>query len=410
LVFFKLSQIRNVIATVHLRLDTDIGLGRSCVQGISIKSISRNFGSVAALDSVSLDVSAGEFVALVGPSGCGKSTLMRIVAGIETADSGAISIGSRDVTTLRAAERNVAMVFQNYALYPHLTVRENIAVPLAMRRLSAMERLSPFGRLMPGNSQKRAARAADVLKAAEALGLDVLLDRKPGQLSGGQRQRVALARAIVRHPDAFLMDEPLSNLDAALRVQTRREIVEIHRRVGAATLYVTHDQSEALTMADRVAVMQAGKILQISSPEAIYNDPQDIRVATFIGSPRINVISAQADAAGHVHIARKPSRLHATPGPVTIAIRPENFRLASAGISCVADGFEFLGESLLLHARHYADNEALVIRLPLELPRPHIGETIHLAFDNKHALLFDSNGKRMTPRNHPTQVQELNLA
>jgi multiple sugar transport system ATP-binding protein len=410
LVFFKLSQIRNVIATVHLRPNTCIGVGCICVLGISIKSISRNFGSVKALDSVSLDVSAGEFVALVGPSGCGKSTLMRIVAGIEAADSGSISIGSRDVTTLRAADRNVAMVFQNYALYPHLTVGENIAVPLAMRRLSAMERLSPFGRLMPGNSQRRAAIAADVLKAAEALGLDVLLDRKPGQLSGGQRQRVALARAIVRHPDAFLMDEPLSNLDAALRVQTRREIVEIHRRVGAATLYVTHDQSEALTMADRVAVMQAGKILQISSPEAIYHDPQDIRVATFIGSPRINVISAQADAAGHVHIAKKPSRLYATPGPVTIAIRPENFRLASAGILCVADDFEFLGESLLLHARHCADNEALVIRLPPEMPRPHIGETIHLAFDNKHALLFDNHGKRMTPRNHPTQVQELNLA
>ena len=378
--------------------------------GISIKSISRNFGSVKALDSVSLEVSAGEFVALVGPSGCGKSTLMRIVAGIEAADSGSISIGSRDVTTFRAADRNIAMVFQNYALYPHLTVRENIAVPLAMRRLSAMERLSLFGRLIPGNSQKRAAIAADVLKAAEALGLDVLLDRKPGQLSGGQRQRVALARAIVRHPDAFLMDEPLSNLDAALRVQTRREIVEIHRRVGAATLYVTHDQSEALTMADRVAVMQAGQILQVSSPEAIYHDPQDIRVATFIGSPRINLISAAADAAGHVHIAGKSSGLHARPGPVTIAIRPENLRIESNGIPCVAEGIEFLGESLLLHARHSAGNEAFIIRLPPEMPRPHDSEVIHLAFEAKHALLFDQNGKRLAPSKHSAQNQELTLA
>ena len=378
--------------------------------GISIKSISRNFGSVKALDSVSLEVSAGEFVALVGPSGCGKSTLMRIVAGIEAADSGSISIGSRDVTTLRAADRNVAMVFQNYALYPHLTVGENIAVPLAMRRLSAMERLSPFGRLMPGNSQRRAAIAADVLKAAEALGLDVLLDRKPGQLSGGQRQRVALARAIVRHPDAFLMDEPLSNLDAALRVQTRREIVEIHRRVGAATLYVTHDQSEALTMADRVAVMQAGQILQVSSPEAIYHDPQDIRVATFIGSPRINLISAAADADGHVHIAGKSSGLHARPGPVTIAIRPENLRIDSNGIPCVAEGIEFLGESQLLHARHSGGNEAFIIRLPPEMPRPHDGEVIHLAFEAKHALLFDQNGKRLVPSKQSAQNQELTLA
>ena len=380
------------------------------VQGVSIKSISRHFGSVKALDNVSLDVAAGEFVALVGPSGCGKSTLMRIVAGIETADAGSLSIGSRDVSALRAAERNVAMVFQNYALYPHLTVSENIAVPLAMRRLSALERLPLFGRMMPGLSQKRAAIATDVLQAAQSLGLDALLDRKPGQLSGGQRQRVALARAIVRHPDAFLMDEPLSNLDAALRVQTRREIVEIHRRVGAATLYVTHDQSEALTMADRVAVMQAGQILQVSSPEAIYHDPQDIRVATFIGSPRINLISGEANAEGHVHIAGKPSGLYATPGPITIAIRPENLRIESNGIPCVAEGIEFLGESLLLHARHSAGNEAFIIRLPPELPRPHDGEVIHLAFEAKHALLFDQNGKRLAPSKHSAQNQELTLA
>ena len=380
------------------------------MQGLSIKSISRHFGAVRALDNVSLDVAAGEFVALVGPSGCGKSTLMRIVAGIETADAGSLSIGSRDVTALRAAERNVAMVFQNYALYPHLTVSENIAVPLAMRRLSAVERFPLFGRVMPGLAQKRAAIAIDVLKAAQSLGLDALLDRKPGQLSGGQRQRVALARAIVRHPDAFLMDEPLSNLDAALRVQTRREIVEIHRRVGAATLYVTHDQSEALTMADRVAVMQAGQILQVSSPEAIYHDPQDIRVATFIGSPRINLISAEADAAGHVHIAGRPSGLHAAPGPVTIAIRPENLRLASSGIPCVAEGFEFLGDSLLLHARHTASDEALVVRLLPDMPRPHAGEAIQLTFEAKHALLFDQNGKRVALRNHPAHSQELTLA
>jgi multiple sugar transport system ATP-binding protein len=335
---------------------------------------------------------------------------MRIVAGIETADAGSLSIGSRDVSSLRAAERNVAMVFQNYALYPHLTVSENIAVPLAMRRLSALERLPFFGRMMPSLAQKRKAIATDVLQAAQSLGLDALLDRKPGQLSGGQRQRVALARAIVRHPDTFLMDEPLSNLDAALRVQTRREIVEIHRRVGAATLYVTHDQSEALTMADRVAVMQAGQILQVSSPEAIYHDPQDIRVATFIGSPRINLISGEANAEGHVHIAGKPSGLYATPGPITIAIRPENLRIESNGIPCVAEGIEFLGESLLLHARHSAGNEAFIIRLPPELPRPHDGEVIHLAFEAKHALLFDQNGKRLAPSKHSAQNQELTLA
>ncbi len=378
--------------------------------GLSIQSVSRHFGEVRALDKVSLNVAAGEFVALVGPSGCGKSTLMRIVAGIETADEGSVSINSRNVTALRAAERNVAMVFQNYALYPHLTVRENIAVPLAMRRLSALERLPLLGRIKPGFSQKRAAIAEDVGKAAQALGLEALLDRKPGQLSGGQRQRVALARAIVRHPDAFLMDEPLSNLDAALRVQTRREIVDIHRRVGAATLYVTHDQSEALTMADRVAVMQAGQLLQVSSPEAIYHDPQDIRVATFIGSPRINILAAEADAVGFIHIAGQPSGLQAAPGPVSLAIRPENLRLASSGIACLADGFEFLGESLLLHARHGATNEALIIRLAPEAPRPHAGELIHLGFEAKHVLVFDRHGKRVALRNHSAQHQEMTLA
>jgi multiple sugar transport system ATP-binding protein len=380
------------------------------VHGLSIQSVSRHFGEIRALDNVSLNVAAGEFVALVGPSGCGKSTLMRIVAGIETADEGSVSINSRDVTALRAAERNVAMVFQNYALYPHLTVRENIAVPLAMRRLSALERLPLLGRIKTGFSQKRAAIAEDVGKAAQALGLEALLDRKPGQLSGGQRQRVALARAIVRHPDAFLMDEPLSNLDAALRVQTRREIVDIHRRVGAATLYVTHDQSEALTMADRVAVMQTGQLLQVSSPEAIYHDPQDIRVATFIGSPRINVLAAEADAAGFIHIAGQPSGLQAAPGPVSLAVRPENLRLASSGIACLADGFEFLGESLLLHARHGATKESLIIRLAPEAPRPHAGELIHLSFEAKHVLVFDRHGKRVALRNHIAQHQEMTLA
>ena len=377
--------------------------------GISIDCISRNFGSVKALDTVSLSIAPGEFVALVGPSGCGKTTLMRIVAGIEIADTGNITIGSRNVTRLRSAERNVAMVFQNYALYPHLTVRENIAVPLAMRRLSTWQRLPLIGGIIPGSSGKRASIETDVIQAAESLGLGTLLDRRPGQLSGGQRQRVALARAIVRHPAAFLMDEPLSNLDAALRVQTRREIVDIHRRVGAATLYVTHDQSEALTMADRVAVMQAGKILQIASPEAIYHDPQDLRVATFIGSPRINTLSAQADSAGRVHVSDAPTGLHAEPGSLILAVRPEDLRLSPNGIPCVVEGIEFLGESLLLHARQSSSGEPLVMRLPPELSRPAPGTDIFLAFDPKRALLFHTDGRRIPSRGHIGLAQELAL-
>jgi multiple sugar transport system ATP-binding protein len=376
------------------------------MSGISIDRATRRFGAVVALDEVSLHVQPGEFVALVGPSGCGKTTLMRIVAGIETADSGRIGIGARDVTRVRAAERNVAMVFQSYALYPHLTARQNIAVPLAMRRLSAMQRMPLLGRFMPGRAAHQAAIAADVVQAADSLGLGALLDRRPGQLSGGQRQRVALARAIVRHPAAFLMDEPLSNLDAALRVQTRREIVEIHRRVGAATLYVTHDQSEALTMADRVAVMQAGRILQVATPEAIYADPQDLRVATFIGSPRINTLPAEADAAGRVQVAGAPIGLYARPGRLTLALRPEDLRVSNTGLPALAEGLEFLGESVLLHARHAPSGAALVLRLAPEAPRPASGTALRLAFDSARALLFDPAGQRVPVRGTVPQAPE----
>ena len=363
--------------------------------GISIDGVVRRFGQVAALKGVSLDVAAGEFVALVGPSGCGKTTLMRIVAGIETSDAGTISIAGRDVTRLRAADRNVAMVFQSYALYPHLTARQNIAVPLAMRRLSAWQRLPLLGRALPGTRARTGAIAEDVERAAQTLGLSALLDRRPGQLSGGQRQRVALARAIVRKPSAFLMDEPLSNLDAALRVQTRREIVDIHRRTGAATLYVTHDQAEALTMADRVAVMQAGEILQVASPEAIYADPKDLRVATFIGSPRINTLAAEADADGIVSLAGQPLPLGCRPGPLTFALRPEELRLAGDGLPATAEAVEFLGESILLHACLARTREPLVLRLAPEGPRPRTGEAIRLAFDPSRALLFGADGRRI---------------
>ena len=364
--------------------------------GISIDGVVRRFGQVNALKGVSLDVAAGEFVALVGPSGCGKTTLMRIVAGIETSDAGNISIAGRDVTRLRAADRDVAMVFQSYALYPHLTARQNIAVPLAMRRLSAWQRLPLIGAAMPGVRARTRAIGEDVERTAQALGLSALLDRRPGHLSGGQRQRVALARAIVRQPAAFLMDEPLSNLDAALRVQTRREIVDIHRRTGAATLYVTHDQAEALTMADRVAVMQAGEILQVASPEDIYADPQDLRVATFIGSPRINTLAAEADREGTVRIDGQPLPLRGRPGRLTRALRPEDLRLAGEGLPAIAEALEFLGESILLHARHATSGESIVLRLAPEAPRPQPEQPIQITFDPSRALLFGVDGRRIS--------------
>ncbi len=258
--------------------------------GIVLDGIEKAFGETRVLKGVSLAFDAGAFVSLVGPSGCGKTTLLRIIAGLESADRGRVTIGGTDVTGRRAADRDVAMVFQNYALYPHMTVEQNMALPLVMRRLSAFERAPFLGRLVSGTAERRIAIRREVEEAAKLLSIDHLMARRPGQLSGGQRQRVALGRAIVRHPKAFLMDEPLSNLDAALRHDMRRELVDLHRRVGVTTVYVTHDQAEAMTMSDRVAVMLGGVVLQFGSPREVYEQPATIDVAKFIGSPRINIL------------------------------------------------------------------------------------------------------------------------
>ncbi len=366
------------------------------MDGLAVAEVSKAFGPTQVLHGVSLAVAPGELVALLGPSGCGKTTLMRIVAGIEAADSGSVRIGERDVTRLHPGRRDVAMVFQNYALYPHLTVRQNIAVPLAMRRLNMLQRLPLLGGLLPGARGARRGIAQDVARVAAPLGLAALLDRRPAQLSGGQRQRVALARAVVRSPAVFLLDEPLSNLDAALRVSTRREIVDIHRRVGAATLYVTHDQSEALTMADRVAVMLGGRLLQVAPPAEIYENPADIRVAAFIGSPAINLLPVEADATGALHHAGHALGLHAAAqGRLTLGIRPEALRPAPHGLAAVAERIEYLGEAALLHAR--LGEAAVVLRVEARL-RVARGEALHLAFDPARALLFGADGQRVALR------------
>lgn len=368
--------------------------------GIELIDIRKSFGTTPVLNGITLAVAPGEFLSLVGPSGCGKTTLMRIIAGLEPVTSGTVSIAGRDVTALRAADRDVAMVFQNYALYPHLTVRQNIAVPLIMRRLTAPERIPLVGGFLPGVSDKRRAINTDVATAADMLGIGNLLERKPAQLSGGQRQRVALGRAIVRHPRAFLMDEPLSNLDAALRVTTRSEIVALHRRVGASTVYVTHDQSEAMTMSDRVAVMMDGLILQVGTPEDIYTNPQHLRVASFIGSPSINTLACEIMPDGSVMIGGDHTDIQAeAAGPAILAIRPENIEPADSGMAARIEHLEYLGESLLVHAR-LADSQSMVIcRLPPER-RKHVarGEIVNLRPDPAKALLFDSNGRRLVAR------------
>ncbi len=364
---------------------------------VELFSIRKSFGATDVLKGVSLTIAPGEFLSLVGPSGCGKTTLMRIIAGLETATSGTVSIDSRDVTGIRAADRDVAMVFQNYALYPHLTVAQNLAVPLAMRRLTALQRLPFVGRFIGDSAAIRAQIAEETRTTAAMLGIGALMERKPAQLSGGQRQRVALGRAIVRRPKLFLMDEPLSNLDAALRVQTRTEIVALHRRVGASTVYVTHDQSEAMSMSDRVAVMMGGEIVQVGTPEDIYTDPQDIRVAGFIGSPRINTLAAEVGRDGAVMIgATRTGLVSSVRGPVTFAIRPEDLRIATGGLPAIVEQVEFLGDSMLLHAKSEEGGEALIVRMPPDTrSRPQIGAKIRLEVASRAALLFDANGKRV---------------
>jgi multiple sugar transport system ATP-binding protein len=280
---------------------------------IEIRNVTKAFpGDVLALDDVSLTIEDGEFIALVGPSGCGKSTLLRSIAGLEEVTAGEIAIGGCDVTDLAPRHRDIAMVFQSYALYPHMSVRQNLGYGLRVRRTPKAE------------IRKR------VEEIAELLGLAELLERKPAQLSGGQRQRVAMGRAIAREPQAFLMDEPLSNLDAKLRVGMRASLAQLHQRLGVTTVYVTHDQVEAMTLGQRVAVMRDGRILQVDTPQALYERPRDVFVAGFIGSPAMNLVEATIDGGdlvfGQFRIpldwSRRPA---ASSGRVIVGIRPETF-------------------------------------------------------------------------------------
>jgi multiple sugar transport system ATP-binding protein len=320
-------------------------------------------GGTHAVVDCSLEIADGELLVLVGPSGCGKSTVLRMVAGLEEVTSGTIRIGDRVVNELSPQERNVAMVFQDYALYPHMTARANLDFPLRMRRLG------------------RAERRADVERVAKALGLEHLLDRLPRQLSGGQRQRVAMGRALVREPAAFLMDEPLSNLDAKLRVQVRAEIKEIQRRTGTTTIYVTHDQVEAMTLGDRVAVLDRGRLQQVAPPRDLYEHPANVFVAGFVGNPPMNLFPAAIVAS----IASRP-------GARTAGVRPEAVRLAADGaaLPAVVEHVENLGHETLVHAR-MADAR-LVARVDgMTALAP--GEAIGVALDPARVYLFDGDGR-----------------
>ena len=352
--------------------------------GVELRGVGKRYGSGSyAVRDVSLDVAEREFLVLVGPSGCGKSTLLRMVAGLEEVTEGDITIGGRRVNDVAPRDRDVAMVFQNYALYPHMTVYGNLAFGLQLRKLPKPE------------IQKRVETAAAVL------GLEKYLERQPRELSGGERQRVALGRAMVREPKVFLFDEPLSNLDARLRVEMRAEIRRLHRRVQATMIYVTHDQVEAMTMGDRIAVLSAGELQQCADPRTLYERPANRFVAGFIGTPPVNLLEATVAADGRGVVvagatlpvgaaqaaalaARAPAGGPGT--PVTIGVRPEHLSHGASGLPARVEMVEPLGSETLVH--WMSDAGALVSRVALG-PAPSPGATAALAANPEHVLLFD---------------------
>ncbi|MBS0246563.1 MAG: ABC transporter ATP-binding protein [Proteobacteria bacterium] len=369
------------------------------MSGIALSAVAKSHGATPVLRGISLDIRDGEFLTLVGPSGCGKSTLLRIIAGLDAQDSGAVVIGGRVVDGLRPKDRDVAMVFQAYALYPHMSVFDNMALPLRMRRLSGAQRLPLVGALSPGRRPIEEGIRHEVEETAALLDIGHLLSRKPGQLSGGQRQRVALGRAMVRHPAVFLMDEPLSNLDAKLRVQMRAEITALHRRLGSTFVFVTHDQAEAMTMSDRVAVMMAGELIQVGAPDELYADPRDMRVAEFIGSPKINVVPAAALDQG------TRAAMAAVPGASALAFRPEAADICAPAAGVLAGsitGVENLGADIFLHVAarpaHSQGALPLIVRVAPSGRRFAVGDVVGVNPDPARVLQFDAGGRRLKAR------------
>jgi sn-glycerol 3-phosphate transport system ATP-binding protein len=341
---------------------------------IRLDDVSKSWGPVHAVDRVTLTAEAGRLLVLLGPSGCGKSTTLRLIAGLERVSAGRIWIGGTDVTDLPPAARNLSMVFQSYALFPHLTVRENIVFGLRVRRVP------------------RAEREARLARAAALLGIEGLLDRKPGQLSGGQQQRVALGRAIVAEKAVCLMDEPLSNLDAQLRQEMRREVRALQQALGITMVYVTHDQTEAMSMADRVVVLRDGRVEQDAPPEGLYARPATTFVAGFIGTPPMNLLRLADGAGGAVIRGTDTPVVAALPGrDRLLGLRPEDVRLAPGGVAArVRDG-EYLGADTILTC--LVGEEPLKVRAPGRVAVSP-GAAVHLAWDARAAHLFDARTGR----------------
>ncbi|MDR1236797.1 MAG: ABC transporter ATP-binding protein [Propionibacteriaceae bacterium] len=367
---------------------------------IEIKGLTREFKGTVAVDQVDLTIRDGELVVLLGPSGCGKTTLLRMIAGILEPTSGTISLDGQDITDLPAKKRDIAMVFQSYALYPHLSAYKNLAFPLASRRLG------------------KAETDSKVQAVAASLELSELLDRKPKQLSGGQRQRVAVGRALVRDPRAFLMDEPLSNLDATLRTQTRQELVRLHRKLGTTFVYVTHDQVEAMTMATQIVVLNHGRIEQTGSPSQVYDQPASAFVASFVGSPAMNLMPATVvTQAQTVCLAGKGFEVRLWPGQtepidVTFGVRPEHLRVLSPGEEAeieflmAVDSIENLGHEEAIYG--LAEGTRICLRRPRGWTQVRLGVR-RVGFDRRHLHLFErASGRRLEWV--PDDVDRLGLA
>ena len=340
---------------------------------INLKNIKKSFGKNTVIQDLSVDINDGELIVIVGPSGCGKSTLLRMIAGLEEVNSGDIIINNKNVNNLEPMERNIAMVFQNYALYPHMTVFENMSYGLKIQK-------TPKDEI---NSR--------VKEAAEILELSELLERKPNQLSGGQRQRVAMGRAIVRKPDVFLFDEPLSNLDAKLRVQMRLEIKKLQRKLNVTSLYVTHDQVEAMTLADKMIVMNEGNVEHIGTPLDVYQQPKSLFTAQFIGSPAMNILKGTADG-NEIKIGDfKIKSENSYSGEVNFGIRPEHLTIDDNGpIKAAVEFIELIGSNTLIHCRIKNSNEVIVVSIPGIIQENLSRKEIKLNFDQSKIHLFNT--------------------
>lgn len=345
---------------------------------VELSNLHKTFGSFTALENLNLQIENGEFLVLLGPSGCGKSTTMRLVAGLEEPTSGEIRIGDRRVNDIPARDRDLAMVFQNYALYPHMTVGENIGYPLKIAKVA------------------RAERETQVRAAAAKVEMEHLLTRRPGELSGGQRQRVALARAIVRTPQLFLMDEPLSNLDAKLRTVMRAELKHLQKELATTTIYVTHDQVEAMTLADRIVILNDARIQQMGTPAEIYANPANTFVASFIGSPPMNLIKGEIRDGVFSHAGGKVTVTGQPDGKATLGIRPEDISVTEGTVDLVGRVYssELLGDSTLLNIR--SGEELIAVKVGPDQGRA-MGAPVNLAFDPTKIAIFDGETGERRP-------------